>query len=176
MTLVVRTPRAAEVVPVIRAEVARLGGGVAVLAAREFTYYLSRSVIERRIVTTVVAVFAACALALALVGVYGLFAYAVASRTREIGVRMALGASGWRIIFMMIRQALGLCACGLIAGIAGVFAARRLLGAHLFEIQATDPATLMVTALTVVVTALVACYLPSRRALTIDPTTALRAE
>lgn len=176
MALVVRTSAAAEVVPVVRAEVARLGGGVTVLAAREFTYYLSRSVDGRRIVTAFVAVFAVCALALALAGVYGLFAYAVASRTREIGVRIALGASGWRIIFMMMRQALWLCGLGLAAGMAGVFAARQLLGAHLFAVQPTDPPTLVLTAVTVVLTALVACYLPSRRALTIDPTTALRAE
>jgi putative ABC transport system permease protein len=176
MALVVRTSAAAEVVPVVRAEVARLGGGVTVLAAREFTYYLSRSVDGRRIVTAFVAVFAVCALALALAGVYGLFAYAVASRTREIGVRIALGASGWRIIFMMMRQALWLCGLGLAAGMAGVFAARQLLGAHLFAVQPTDPPTLVLTAVTVVLTALVACYLPSRRALTIDPTAALRAE
>jgi putative ABC transport system permease protein len=176
MTLVVRTQVAAEAVSVIRAEVSRFGGGVAVLAAREFTYYLSRSVIERRIVTALVGVFAACALALALVGVYGLFAYAVASRTREIGVRMALGASGWRIVLMMMRQAIVLCVCGLVAGVAAIFAARGLLGAHLFEVEPMDPATLVVKALTVVTTALVACYVPSRRALTIDPTTALRAE
>jgi predicted permease len=176
MTLVVRSTAPSQVIPIVRAEVARLGGGVAVLAAREFTDYLSRSVVERRIVTSLVAIFAAFALALALAGVYGVFAYAVASRTREIGVRIALGASGWRIVFMMMRQALGLCACGLIAGVAAIFAARRLLGAHLFEIQAMDPATLVLTATMVVVTALVACYLPSRRALTIDPTSALRAE
>jgi putative ABC transport system permease protein len=176
MTLVVRSAATTQVVPIVRAEVDRLGGGVAVLAAREFTYYLSRSVVERRIVTGLVAIFAVCALALALAGVYGVFAYAVASRTREIGVRIALGASGWRIILMMMRQALGLCACGLIAGVGGIFAARQLLGAHLFGIAPMDPATLVATALTVVATALVACYLPSRRALTIDPTRALRAE
>ncbi len=176
MTLVVRTAAAPEAGSIVRSEVAGLGGGISVLAEREFTYYLSRSVIERRIVATLVASFAACALALALAGVYGVFAYAVASRTREIGVRIALGASGWRIIFMMMRQALVLCACGLMAGLAGVCAARQLLGAHLFGIQPTDPATLATTAVTVVTTALVACYLPSRRALTIDPTQALRAE
>jgi predicted permease len=177
MSLVVRSAAPpGQVVAAVRDEVARLGRGVAILSAREFDYYLSRSVAERRIVATLVAVFAGCALTLALIGVYGVFAYAVTSRTREIGVRLALGAGTRRIIATMMRQALGMCALGLIAGLAGLFAARRLIATQLFEVQPMDPATLAVTSLMVVLTALVACYVPARRASVIDPTTALRAD
>jgi putative ABC transport system permease protein len=177
MTLLVRTPApAAPAIAAVRDEIAHLGDGVVLLGAREFTFYLSRSVAERRIVSAVVGTFAGCALILALIGVYGVFAYAVASRTREIGVRIALGAGTRRIIFMMMRQALAVCGMGVVTGVAGIFAARRLIATQLFDVQPMDPATLVVTAMIIVTTALVACYLPARRASTIDPTSALRAD
>ena len=126
--------------------------------------------------TTLVGVFAGLSLVLALVGVYGLFAYAVTSRTREIGVRIALGASRGRMVWMLMRDALLLGSLGVAAGAAGVFAARRLIQTQLFQTHATDPATLAFVSAVVVMTALLACYIPSRRAAFVDPARALRAE
>jgi len=177
MTVVVRTTGPpADVVPAVREEVKRLGGGAVVLGVREFTFYLSRSVAARRLVTILVAVFAAIAIALALVGVYGLFAYAVTSRTREIGLRIALGAGRARVVWMMMRQALLLGSLGLVLGGVGIVAARRLIETQLFEIEALDPPTLAVISVIVLTTALLACYVPARRAAAVDPATALRAD
>jgi putative ABC transport system permease protein len=177
MAVVVRTiGPAAHVAPAVRQEVERLGRGIAVLAVREFEYYQSRSVAGRRLVTTLVGVFAGTSLFVALVGVYGLFAYAVTSRTREIGVRLALGATRSRVVWMLMRDALLLGGVGIAVGTAGVFSTRRLIQTQLFEMQATDPPTMVFVSAVVIVTALVACYLPSRQAAFVDPTHALRAE
>ena len=177
MSVVVRTVGPpAEVMPAVREEVASLGRGIAALSVREFDFYLSRSVAGRRLVTTLVSAFASVSLALALVGVYGLFAYAVTSRTREIGVRIALGAGCERVVWMFMRDALVLGCLGLAIGAVGVFAARRLIATQLFEIQPMDPPTLALVGTAVLVTALIACYLPSGRAADVDPTRALRTE
>ena len=177
MAVVVRTiGPPTQLAPAVREEVDHLGRGIAVLAVRDFEYYQSRSVAGRRLVTTLVGVFAGLSLLVALVGVYGLFAYAVTSRTREIGVRIALGASRGRIVWMLMRDALLLGGVGVVVGAAGVFSARPLIQTQLFEMQATDPPTLVFVSAVVGVTALVACYVPSRQAAFIDPTRALRAE
>jgi len=177
MSLVIRTVGSpAEVRPAVREEVTSLGRGIAALNVREFTFYLSRSVAGRRLVTILVGVFAGVSLALSLVGVYGLFAYAVTSRTREIGVRIALGAGRERVVWMFMRDALVLGCLGLAIGTLGVFAARGLIATQLFEIEPMDPPTLALVGAAVLVTALIACYLPSRRAAIVDPTRALRTE
>jgi putative ABC transport system permease protein len=147
-----------------------------VLGVREFEYYQSRSVAGRRLVTTLVGIFAGLSLLVALVGVYGLFAYAVTSRTREIGVRIALGAGRNRVVWMLMRNALWLTGLGVVAGAAGVFSARRLIQTQLYEMQATDVRTMFLVSAAVVVTALVACYVPSRRAAFVDPARVLRVE
>jgi putative ABC transport system permease protein len=177
MTIVLRTAGApADVVPGIRAEVKTLWGNGGIFAVREFTFYLSRSLTERWLLTTLVWSFAGVALVLALVGVYGVFAYAVTSRTREIGVRIALGSPPARLVWMMMRQACALASLGLATGAAGVFLARRLIETQLLQLRAMDAPTLLGVSITVLTTALVACYLPARRVARIDPTTALRAE
>jgi ABC-type antimicrobial peptide transport system permease subunit len=108
--------------------------------------------------------------------VYGLFAYAVTSRTREIGVRIALGAGRARVVWMFMRDALVLGSLGLALGTLGVFTARRLIATQLVGRQPMDLSTLAFVGAAVLVTALIACYLPSRRATLIDPTRALRTE
>ena len=146
------------------------------LRMREFSFYLSQSVADRRLVTSLVAAFAVMAVTIALVGVYGVFAYSVTSRTRDIGVRLALGAGRGRVIRSVLREALGLGVTGALAGTVMLFAARRLIENQLFEITATDAKTLTAIALTILTTALMACYVPARRASRVDPTTALRVE
>jgi putative ABC transport system permease protein len=122
------------------------------------------------------ATFAVVALALTIVGIYGVLAYAVAQRTREIGVRMALGAQSRDVMQMLLRKALVLIAMGIILGGSGAFALTRVLTKFLFEVKPTDVPTFAAVALTLVLSALAACYVPARRAMKVDPMVALRYE
>jgi predicted permease len=121
-------------------------------------------------------VFALVALALAMVGIYGVMAFAVASRTREIGIRMALGADGARVTRMVLRDAVVPVAAGVVLGMAGSVAAGRYLGSVLYEIKATDPLTYALVAVLLALVALGASLAPARRAARVDPVVVLRAE
>ena len=116
------------------------------------------------------------ALALAGVGIYGVLAYSVARRIGEFGVRIALGARGVDILKLVIGQGMRLVAIGLVAGLAASFALTRLLSKLLFGVSATDPLTFGVSALILAAVALLACWLPARRATRVDPQVALRSE
>jgi len=116
------------------------------------------------------------ALALAIVGIYGLLAYSVAQRTHEIGVRMALGAQTADLVRMLFRSTLVLVGAGITIGAAGALAVTRLLARLLFEVKPNDPSTIAAVALTLVCAALAACYIPARRAMRVDPMVALRYE
>jgi putative ABC transport system permease protein len=113
---------------------------------------------------------------LGAVGIYGVIAYSVQQRTREIGIRVALGAGGRRIVMLVMRQALLLLAIGLGVGLAGSFALTRFLAAFLWGVTATDPLTFSAVSLLLSVAALLAAWLPTRRALRVNPTVALRYE
>jgi len=131
--------------------------------------------VERRI-AQLSSFFGLLALALACAGVYGLLAYDVARRTREIGIRMAIGAQRGDVVGMVLRQGMLVTIVGVVIGAGGSFAAKRLLDTILYRVKPGDPITLAsVTALLVVV-ALAACYLPARRATRVDPLVALREE
>jgi len=121
-------------------------------------------------------IFASVATALALVGIYGVMAYSVAQRTREIGIRMALGAEGGDVLKMVLRHSLLLIGIGLVAGLGGSFALTRLIASQLWGITATDPATLVGVSLLLVLVALTATLIPARRATKVDPLVALRSE
>jgi len=127
---------------------------------------------QTRLLTT----FALVALVLTIVGVYGVLAYSVAQRTREIGVRMALGAQSVDVLQMLLRRALVLISAGIALGGAGVFALTRVLARFLFEVKTGDVPTFAAVAVTLALSSLVACYLPSRRAMRVDPMVALRYE
>jgi len=131
---------------------------------------------EPQFQTRLLATFALVALALTIVGIYGVLAYAVAQRTREIGVRMALGAQSRDVMQMLLRKALVLMSMGIILGGAGGFALTRVLTKFLFEVKPTDVPTFAAVALTLVLSALAACYVPARRAMKVDPMVALRYE
>ena len=109
-------------------------------------------------------------------GIYGVLAYAVAQRTREIGVRMALGAQSADVLQMFLRKALVLITMGITLGGAGAFALTRVLMKFLFEVKPTDVPTFATVALTLVLSSLAACYVPARRAMKADPMVALRYE
>jgi ABC-type antimicrobial peptide transport system permease subunit len=116
------------------------------------------------------------ALLLGIVGIYGVIAYSVSQRTREIGIRMALGAQRQTLTGMFVRQGLLLTGIGVVCGLVAAFASMRLMSSLLFKVSAVDPITYGAMTLGVVGVAYLACYLPSRRAATVDPVEALRAE
>jgi putative ABC transport system permease protein len=122
------------------------------------------------------AIFSAVALLLAAAGIYGVMAYFVTQRTREIGVRIALGAQWSDVIKLILRNGMFLVVLGLTIGLAGAFALTRLMTTLLFEVSPADPITFVAVAVCVIVAALLACYIPARRAAKVDPLIALRYE
>ncbi|HEX8711433.1 MAG TPA: ABC transporter permease [Terracidiphilus sp.] len=116
------------------------------------------------------------ALLLGIIGIYGVISYSVTQRTREIGIRMALGAQQKKLTAMFVRQGLWLTGVGIVAGLVSAFLAVRLMSSLLFGVSAMDPSTYVITSLSVIAVAWLACYLPSRRAAAVDPTLALRSE
>jgi putative ABC transport system permease protein len=137
---------------------------------------IDRSVSEPRFRTALISAFAMVALVLAAVGVYGLISYSVTQRTREIGIRIALGASAEQVLRPMIREGLALALVGTAIGLAGALAGGRVLASFLYGVGTTDPLTFSAVAVVLLGVTLLATYIPSRRALRVDPITALRAE
>jgi predicted permease len=121
-------------------------------------------------------IFSTIALVLAAAGIYGVMAYFVTQRTREIGIRMALGAQWRDVLKLVLRSGMSLVLIGLIIGLAGALALTRLMRTLLFEVSPTDPITFVAVALCIILAALLACYIPARRATKVDPLVALRYE
>ena len=137
---------------------------------------LSQSVAEPRFRTLLLVIFAAMALLLAAVGIFGVMAYVVSRRTQEIGVRMALGASRGNVLGMVLNGGLRVVLIGVILGLLAAFALARLIKSWLYAVQPADPVTFVGVALTVIAVAALACYVPARRATKVDPMVALRYE
>ncbi len=134
------------------------------------------SLSERRFSMLLLTLFAGLALGLAAIGIYGVMAYLVSQGTRELGIRLALGAAPRDLLLLVVRQGMTVAATGMVLGLAGAFALTRFMRALLFGVHASDPMTFLAIAATLTLVALVACYLPARRAAQVDPIVSLRTE
>lgn len=137
---------------------------------------ISKSLATRRFSMMILAIFAALALLLAAIGIYGVISYLAGRRTHEIGVRMALGAQQHQILKMILTQAARMALIGVAIGLASAFALTRLMSSLLYGVKATDPLTFAVVSFLLFIVALAACYIPARRAMRVDPMVALRYE
>ena len=160
----------------IREAAQALDANVPLYQIRTLEEQRNNSLSYQRLAATALAGFGLLALLLAALGIYGVLAYAISQRTREIGVRMALGAQVRDVISLVIRQGFGLAVLGLLLGLAGAAASTRLLQSFLFGINPLDPATSGGVGALLLGAALLACYLPARRAAQVDPMEALRHE
>jgi putative ABC transport system permease protein len=176
--LVIRTARgeASALVPALRAVVRELDPRVALFRVQTLDEAVSRSLWRQRLQGHVVGIFAVLALALACVGLYGVISYAVAQRTRELGVRMALGATRGDVLRLVLAQSGQLVAAGVALGLAAAWGSTRAMRSLLYGVEPTDPATFAAVPACLAAVALLAALAPARRATRIDPTIAMRAE
>jgi putative ABC transport system permease protein len=163
-------------VAAVREQVAALNKDQAVFNVRTMEDIVDQSIAPRRFSMLLLGVFAIVALALASIGIYGMMSYAVAQRTREIGLRMTLGAQSGNVLRLVIGQGMKLALLGVAIGLVASLALTRTMKTLLFGVSATDPLTFISIALLLAVAALLACWLPARRAAKVDPIVALRYE
>ena len=149
---------------------------VTVFDVQTMSNRMSGSMARQRFATTMLGVFAAFALVLAIVGVYGVMSHLVAQGSHDIGVRMALGADRGGILLMVLRQGMELAIAGIVVGLLGAMALTRLMASLLFGVSATDVTTFAIVPVVLIVTATLAIYIPALRATRVDPTVALREE
>lgn len=177
MNLVVRAtgdPRTA--VHAIRSELARLDGDIPMAQVRAMADYVSDDLAANGFTLTLVGVFAAVALALAVLGLYGVVAYAVGQRTREFGLRIALGANRGHIVRLVLGDGVRLAVGGVGAGLLGALWVTQMLEGLLFGTRPEDPATFIGVAALLTMVTMIACYVPARRASRVEPAETLRAE
>jgi putative ABC transport system permease protein len=160
----------------VRAQVQSLDPTLPVFGAQTLNQTVSASLSQRRFSMEMVGLFALTALLLASLGIYGVISYMVTERTREIGIRLALGAQRQNIIQMVMRHGLRLAIAGAVVGLVGAAVVSQLMAGVLYGIKSTDPLTFVSVALLLIAVALLACYLPARRAVRVDPMIALRHE
>jgi predicted permease len=177
LTLMLRTgPEPLSLVSAVRAQVAGPTQDQPIYAVRTMEQIISGSLAERRFTMLLLIIFAATALLLAAVGIYGVMSYAVTRRTHELGIRAALGASRREIVGLVVRQGMRLAAIGMAAGLVAAFALTRFMAGLLYGVRPADPATLAAVTLLLGGIALLACYIPARRAAAVDAAVALRCE
>lgn len=177
INLVVRTgTEPLSLVPAIRVEVWKLDSQLPLYNITTLQTTVDQSLSVRRFALCILALFAAVALLLAISGIYGVLGHAVAQRTREIGVRMALGAAPGDVLRLVLAQGGKLAVAGIVCGLIGSYLLTQFLRALLYGVTPTDPLTFAAVALLLLATALLACWVPARRASQVDPIVALRAE
>jgi putative ABC transport system permease protein len=163
-------------VPAARSAIAEIDPDHAITQIQTMEQYWGGGLRDRGYLLFVLGVFAFMATLLAAIGIYGVMAYTVAQRTREIGIRMALGASSLKVLALIGRRAGILISIGVLLGLAGSFALSRLIVSQLWGVTPTDPATYLAVSLLLIAVAALACFVPALRAIRVDPTEALRTE
>jgi putative ABC transport system permease protein len=177
MALVLRTAsQPSSLIPAVKKEIWRVDPDQPVTDIKTMDELVSTEAAGRRFVLELIGAFAAIALVLAAVGVYGVVSYGTRQRTHEIGIRMALGATGEQIMWLVASQDVKWLLIGIATGLAGALTLTRLLSAYLYTVRPTDPATYLAVALLLLVVALTGVYIPARRATKVDPMVALRYE
>jgi putative ABC transport system permease protein len=177
MTLAIRTTAdPAAMTTTLRREVLSLDKDLPIFNVKTMEDVVAASIGSRRASTLLFSVFAGVALLLAAVGIYGVMAYTVTQRTQDIGIRMALGAQAGDVLRMVVRQGMTLVLIGIGVGLAGALGLSRVIANLLFGVNAADPMTFAAISLLLGFVALLACYLPARRAARVNPVEALRAE
>ena len=177
MTLYVRSERdPGEIMTAVQREVRAAGPGIMVNDIRTGRTIIDNGLFQARVAVMLLSVFGLLALGLASVGLYGIMAYSVRQRTREIGLRMALGASRGTVVRLVLKHGLGLVGIGMAIGLGAALAAGKFLSRMLYGVSGSDPLSVAGSALLLLAIALVGCYLPAYMASRIDPLTALRLE
>jgi len=177
MTVVIRSASSApQLEQSLRALASSLNPEAPVSEVKSMPTILTEATSAPRSITSLFAAFAALALILGVIGIYGVISFFVGQRTREIGIRLALGAQRRDVLKLVVNEGLSLTLTGIVAGLAAAFALTRFLGTLLYGVSATDPADFAAVAALFALVALVACYIPARRAMRVDPLVALRYE
>jgi predicted permease len=164
------------ILPAIREVVAQVSTNLPLFDVKTESEQIDRLLFQERLVARLSSFFALLALVLACVGLYGLLSYEVSRRTREIGIRMTLGAHQGNVLKLVLRQGIALAIVGAALGIAVALGVTRYLASMLYNVRASDPATIAGVAILLTLVALTACYIPARRATRVDPMVALRHE
>jgi putative ABC transport system permease protein len=177
MTVLVRTQKdPIALVPALRGAVLSIDPNQPITSIKTMENIVSDSIAQPRLSMMLMGLFGVLALLLATVGIYGLLSYAVTQRTQEMGIRMALGARMTDVLSLILKQGMMLVLVGEVLGLLGAFALTRLLRALLFGVTPTDGPTFILVSALLTAVALLACYLPARRATKVDPLVALRYE
>jgi putative ABC transport system permease protein len=176
MILVVRGMASAGLIPAVREQVRALDPDLPLFNVTSLDAVVERSMANRRFAALLLSAFASMAVFLALVGIYGVISHGALQKSREIGLRMALGARRGQVVTAVLRQSLAAVAAGLALGMLGALAAGRAMSSLLYDVSRHDPATFAATAAAVTLVAALAAYLPARRAARLDPLAALRSE
>jgi putative ABC transport system permease protein len=163
-----------ELAPGVRNALRNVAPGIPVYDIQPMSARLAAATSQARFSTVLLAMFAAVALSLAVMGIYGVLSFAVAQRTREIGIRMALGAEQGRVLTLVVREGVLLAAGGVVLGLGAALAFSRVLRSMLFEVTTTDPWTYGMMVLVLAGAALLASWVPAKRAARVDPVVALR--
>ncbi|MGH9802566.1 MAG: FtsX-like permease family protein, partial [Blastocatellia bacterium] len=177
MAIVIRTPNDPNSLAAsVRGVIKSADSDLPIFRVRTMDQFVADSMTQRRFALLLICIFACLALLLSAIGLYGVMAYSVTQRTHELGLRMALGAQASDVLKLVVKQGMLLAVFGLALGVVGAIFLSRLMKTMLFNVSATDPLVFVAIALTLAAVALLACFIPARRATKVDPMVALRYE